>query len=29
MSVTFPGQSAEYRVARDRLLQQEIEQLSY
>jgi predicted dithiol-disulfide oxidoreductase (DUF899 family) len=25
MSVSFPGQSAEYRTARDRLLQQEIE----
>jgi predicted dithiol-disulfide oxidoreductase (DUF899 family) len=25
MDVTFPGESAEYRVARDRLLQQEIE----
>ena len=25
MSVTFPGESAEYRGARDRLLEQEIE----
>lgn len=25
MSVTFPGESAQYRTARDRLLQQEIE----
>ena len=25
MSVTFPGESAQYRAARDRLLQQEIE----
>ncbi|HEY3069179.1 MAG TPA: DUF899 family protein, partial [Gaiellaceae bacterium] len=25
MSVTFPGESAEYRAARDRLLAQEIE----
>src|SRR2546421_6991581 len=25
MSVTFPGESAEYRMARDRLLEQEIE----
>src|SRR5258708_27715670 len=25
MSISFPGESAEYRVARDRLLQQEIE----
>jgi predicted dithiol-disulfide oxidoreductase (DUF899 family) len=24
MSITFPGESAEYRVARDRLLEQEI-----
>jgi predicted dithiol-disulfide oxidoreductase (DUF899 family) len=25
MRVTFPGESAEYRAARDRLLEQEIE----
>ena len=25
MSLTFPGESAEYRAARDRLLEQEIE----
>ena len=25
MSITFPGESAEYRAARDRLLQQEVE----
>ena len=25
MSVTFPGESAEYRSARDRLLQREVE----
>ena len=25
MSITFPGESAEYRAARDRLLEQEIE----
>jgi predicted dithiol-disulfide oxidoreductase (DUF899 family) len=25
MSITFPGESSEYRVARDRLLEQEIE----
>src|SRR5213080_3432532 len=25
MSIVFPGESAEYRVARDRLLEQEIE----
>ncbi|MDB4888916.1 MAG: hypothetical protein JWL61_771, partial [Gemmatimonadetes bacterium] len=25
MSITFPGESAEYRAARDQLLQQEIE----
>lgn len=24
MSITFPGESAEYRAARDRLLEQEI-----
>ena len=25
MSITFPGESADYRAARDRLLEQEIE----
>ena len=25
MGITFPGESAEYRAARDRLLEQEIE----
>ena len=25
MTITFPGESAEYRAARDRLLEQEIE----
>jgi predicted dithiol-disulfide oxidoreductase (DUF899 family) len=25
MTITFPGESAEYRVARDRLLAQEVE----
>jgi predicted dithiol-disulfide oxidoreductase (DUF899 family) len=25
MAIAFPGESAEYRVARDRLLEQEIE----